>query len=93
MNVYTYTEARQNLATLLDKASREGEVLIKRKDGQMFKVEPSHLQRVLDEGAVVEAAGGLIDHWGRRTKAGLLLMLSTRHNFIHLNEAWRVRQK
>ena len=40
MNVYTYTEARQNLATLLDKALREGEVLIKRKDGKVFVVKP-----------------------------------------------------
>jgi hypothetical protein len=40
MNVYTYTEARQNLATLLDKALREGEVLIKRRDGQVFVVRP-----------------------------------------------------
>lgn len=40
MNVYTYTEARQNLATLLDKAMREGEVLIKRRDGQVFVVKP-----------------------------------------------------
>jgi len=36
MNVYTYTEARQNLASLLDQAAREGEVRIKRKDGQVF---------------------------------------------------------
>jgi antitoxin Phd len=40
MNVYTYTEARQKLATLLDKALREGEVLIKRRDGQVFIVKP-----------------------------------------------------
>jgi antitoxin Phd len=40
MNVYTYTEARQKLATLLDKALREGEVLIKRRDGQVFVVKP-----------------------------------------------------
>jgi antitoxin (DNA-binding transcriptional repressor) of toxin-antitoxin stability system len=40
MNVYTYAEARQNLATLLDKAEREGEVLIKRKDGRVFVVKP-----------------------------------------------------
>jgi hypothetical protein len=36
MNVYTYTEARQNLASLLDQAVRDGEVRIKRKDGQIF---------------------------------------------------------
>lgn len=40
MNVYTYTEARQKLATLLDKALRDGEVLIKRRDGQVFVVKP-----------------------------------------------------
>jgi antitoxin Phd len=40
MNVYTYTEARQKLAALLDKALQEGEVLIRRKDGQVFVVKP-----------------------------------------------------
>ncbi len=44
MIVYTYTEARQNLATLLDKASQEGEVLIRRKDGQMFIVRPQEIE-------------------------------------------------
>ena len=40
MIVYTYSEARQKLATLLDKASKEGEVRIKRKDGQVFIIRP-----------------------------------------------------
>ena len=38
--VYTYTEARQNLASLLDRAVREGEVRVKRKDGQTFVIKP-----------------------------------------------------
>jgi len=38
--VYTYTEARQNLASLLDKAVQEGEVRVKRKDGQTFVIRP-----------------------------------------------------
>ena len=38
MIVYTYSEARQSLATLLDKAAQEGEVRIKRKDGQVFVI-------------------------------------------------------
>lgn len=38
--VYTYTEARQNLASLLDKAAREGAVRVKRKDGQIFVIKP-----------------------------------------------------
>jgi hypothetical protein len=33
MNVCTYSEARQNRATLLEKALREGEVVIRRNDG------------------------------------------------------------
>ena len=40
MIVYTYSEARQNLASLLDRAAQEGEVRIKRKDGQTFVVKP-----------------------------------------------------
>jgi antitoxin Phd len=37
---YTYTEARQNLASLLDRAVREGEVRVRRKDGQTFVIRP-----------------------------------------------------
>ncbi len=40
MNVYTYSEARQRLASLLEQAAREGEVRIKRRDGQVFVVRP-----------------------------------------------------
>lgn len=40
MNVYTYSEARQNLATLLEKAAQEGEVRVKRKDGKTFVIRP-----------------------------------------------------
>lgn len=38
--VYTYTEARQNLSSLLDRAASEGEVRIKRRDGQIFVIRP-----------------------------------------------------
>ncbi len=40
MTTYTYSEAQQNLATLLDKAKQEGEIIIKRKDGTYFVVRP-----------------------------------------------------
>jgi len=40
MIVYTYSEARQKLADLLEEAASEGEVKIRRKDGQMFVVRP-----------------------------------------------------
>lgn len=41
ITVYMYTEARQNLATLLDKAAAEGEVRIRRRDGSVFIVRPA----------------------------------------------------
>lgn len=40
MKVYTYSQARQKLATLLDEARREGQVQIKRRDGQEFIIKP-----------------------------------------------------
>jgi hypothetical protein len=40
MKVYTYSEARQNLATLLEQARREGAVRIRRRDGQSFVLRP-----------------------------------------------------
>ena len=40
MIVYTYSEARQKLASLLEQAIKEGEVKIKRKDGQTFVIRP-----------------------------------------------------
>lgn len=57
------------------------------------KVDAARLQQVLDEGAVVEAAMGLIKYWSKRNIAGLLLMPATRHNFVHLNEALRLKSR
>ena len=53
----------------------------------------ARLQQVMAEGAIVEAASGIADYWGKRTIAGLLLMPPTRHNFVHLNEALRIKYK
>jgi len=57
------------------------------------KVDPACLERIMAEGAVEPPARGLIEYWGKRTIAGLLLMPPTRHNFVHLNEICRLRQK
>ena len=43
MIVYTYSEARQRLALLLDQVLEQGEVRIKRKDGQVFVIRPGTL--------------------------------------------------
>jgi len=57
------------------------------------KVDPARLDQIMAEGAVVEDAHGLLHYWGGLTLAGLLLMPPTRHNFIHLNEAMRIKKK
>lgn len=40
MKEFTYSEARQNLAALLDYARREGAVRIRRRDGHVFVLKP-----------------------------------------------------
>lgn len=40
MKVYTYSEARQRLAAVLEQARRDGEVRIRRRDGQSFALKP-----------------------------------------------------
>ena len=52
MNVYTYTEARQRLAELLERAAKEGEVRIRRRDGRVFVVRPE-----VGEGSPLEVEG------------------------------------
>ena len=40
MLVVTYSEARQNFASILDKSKNDGAVLIKRADGSVFCISP-----------------------------------------------------
>jgi hypothetical protein len=73
---------------------RTREVVRQLQPGELkHRVEARRLQQVLDEGAVVQEAQGLLDYWGGLNIAGLLLMPPTRHNFVHLNEALRIKQK
>lgn len=43
MQVYTYSEARQKLAIVLDQAETSGKVLIRRKDGRTFALIPENI--------------------------------------------------
>lgn len=56
-------------------------------------VEPVRLEKLIKEGAMIEEAMEIIDYWSKRTIAGLLHMPPTRHNFLHLNEAEKIKQK
>jgi antitoxin (DNA-binding transcriptional repressor) of toxin-antitoxin stability system len=40
MTTYTFSEARQRFASVLEKAKREGEVLVRRRDGSVFAIRP-----------------------------------------------------
>ena len=43
MQVYTYSEARQRLAYVLEQAENTGKVLIRRKDGRTFALVPERV--------------------------------------------------
>ena len=66
---------------------------MKKLDPIEFKdnVDPARLRELLHNGSVVKEAGDLLTYWDNLTKASLLLMPPTRHNFVHLNEALKVK--
>ncbi len=59
MNVYTYSEARRKLASVLDEADARGEVRISRRDGRMFALRPVPRRSPLDVPPVAGASMSL----------------------------------
>ncbi len=59
------------------------------------KFDKNRLYRILDKGAVmdVEASNWLIDFWGRKNVAGIILMPVTRHHVVHINECLSAKKK
>lgn len=41
MKVYTFSEARQNFASVLESAQKDGAVRITRRDGRAFTIQPA----------------------------------------------------
>lgn len=62
-------------------------------DRLMMKVLPERLDRLVNEGAVLPEAEGLLAYWGKRVVYELLLMPPTRHLMVHLNQAWSIKTK
>jgi prevent-host-death family protein len=64
MKEYTFSEARQRFASLLDRARKEGSVRITRRDGQKFIIQPetqkkspldvAGINTILDRNEIVE---------------------------------------
>lgn len=57
------------------------------------KVPAAGIERLRAQHAVKPEADWLLDYWGKKTYAGLILMPATRHNFLHLNKAIRIKQR
>ena len=71
MKVYTYSEARQRFADVLRQAALDGEVRIRRRDGQIFTLRPESPGSPLDvPGVATDVSAREIVGWvrdGRRS--------------------------
>lgn len=57
------------------------------------KATPAGIKKLENQGAVKHEAAWLLEYWGKKNIAGLVLMPATRHNFLHLNKAIRIKRK
>lgn len=59
------------------------------------KILPERLEKVLEEKAVLETENSvwLIDFWGRKNVAGIVLMPALRHNLVHINESLEAKKR
>ncbi len=57
------------------------------------KVEKEGLNRILNEGGVTTHPDSiwLLDFWGRKNVAGIILMPVTRHQVVHINDCLRLK--
>lgn len=57
------------------------------------RVSPAGLARIQAVGGVAAGAEWLLDFWGGKTLAGILLMPITRHQVVHLNDALKLKAR
>lgn len=73
---------------------RTREIIRSLQPGQFkHKVDPSRLNTLKEQGAVRDQANWLLEYWGGKSIAGLVLMPATRHNFLHLNKSIRIKHR
>ena len=80
----------KNLFAYRDAVGRQTRHIVRGLDleGLGQKVQPDRLDRLVNEGAVLPDAEGLLDYWGKRKIFEMLLMPPTRHLMTHLNEVY-----
>lgn len=57
------------------------------------KVEANRMKALEEQGSVKKESSWLLEYWGKKNIAGLVLMPATRHNFLHLNKSIRIKQR
>jgi len=57
------------------------------------KVQADRINRLEEQSAVKKEASWLLDYWGNKTLAGLILMPATRHLYLHLNKSIRIKHR
>jgi hypothetical protein len=60
-----------------------------------IKVKQEQLEKIRRNGGVVNnpKSIGLIDFWGRKNIFGLIMMPITRHQIVHLNDCFKIKEK
>jgi len=57
------------------------------------RVEADRIKTLEEQNAVKKEASWLLQYWGNKTLAGLILMPATRHIYLHLNKCIRIKQR
>ena len=64
-------------------------------DDMKRKTSSEQIEKIKQNGAVVNDPKSiwLLDFWGRKNVFGLIMMPITRHQMVHLNDSFRIKQK
>jgi hypothetical protein len=59
------------------------------------KIEKRQLKRIMDNGGILEneKSKRLLDFWGSKNVLGLITMPITRHQTLHLNDCFNIKEK
>jgi hypothetical protein len=60
-----------------------------------IKVQQEQLEKIKQNGGVINdpKSLGLLDFWGRKNIFGLIMMPITRHQILHLNDCFKIKEK
>jgi hypothetical protein len=64
-------------------------------DDMKRKIEQARLDRIIENGGIIkdEKSMWLLDFWGKKNVLGLLMMPITRHQTMHLNDCFSIKER